>query len=416
MVDSLLQHTMKTQLQQQCNDHNTDTESNPLQEEVSVGQWAITEPQTSQSSSKTLDEIDAELLETEKKRELLLKRHHLTLIQQDNKVLQYMSDIDVMSNNCSEQKNDDSYSEQECASSVASLKQQTEEIIVLMMIKRTLWSEYLSLYYRKTVQEHLDFCCSTETAFLLTFKNYSINKVKILYTMQFLMSESCNIWYHHYATISLKNKSWKYFTQYLLDIVENLVNCQLHSAQVYMKTMQRLNQTVHIFVAHLSILKTQLSLYREDQLMMHLFTKLQPEIRKALFNYQDLSISQESLITLMTHLEGNLHKLFSTQSKKLDDEQSEIIQSQSVHSRIWWVINFMSVKHNMNTASKSSTFMSHSKINSDITCYQCQAKGHYANDCIKSVSNSTINVAAVTQSKNEKVSLKSLHWCNKRQR
>ena len=136
-----------------------------------------------------------------------------------------MSDIDVMSNNHSEQEDDDSCFEQECVLSVVLSKCQTEEIIVLMMIERTLWSEHLSLYYRKTVQEHLDFCCSAETAFLLTLKNYSINKVKILYIMQFLINESHNIWYHHYATISLKNKSWKYFTQYLLDIVENLVNC-----------------------------------------------------------------------------------------------------------------------------------------------------------------------------------------------
>ena len=149
---------------------------------------------------------------------------------------------------------------------------------------------------------------------------------------------------------------------------------------------------------------------------MHLFTKLQSEIRKILFKYQDLSISQESLIVLTACLERNLCKLFSTQSKKLDDEQSEIIQSQSVHSRIWWAVNFMLMKHNMNTASKSSTFVSHFKINLNITYYQCQAKRHYANDCIKSVSNFITNVTAVTQSKNEKVLLKSLHWCNKRWR
>ena len=150
--------------------------------------------------------------------------------------------------------------------------------------------------------------------------------------------------------------------------------------------------------------------------MMHLFIKLWSEIRKILFNYQDLCISWESLIVLTAHLEKNLHKFFDTQSKKLNDEQSKIIQSWSAHSRIWWVINFTSVKHNINTAFKSSIFISHSKTNSDVICYQCQVKRHYANDCIKSVSNSTTNVTAVTQSKNEKVLLKSLCWCNKRQR
>ena len=62
-----------------------------------------------------------------------------------------MSNIDVMSNNHSEQEDNDSHFEQECVLSVVSSKHQTEEIIALIMIKRTLWSEYLSLYYRKTV-------------------------------------------------------------------------------------------------------------------------------------------------------------------------------------------------------------------------------------------------------------------------
>ena len=207
MIDGSLQHTMKTQSQWCLNNHNTDTEFNSLQENLFVDWWVITESQTSQSSLKTLNKIDVELLKTEKERELLLKRCHLALIQRENEALQCMSDIDVMSNNYSEQEDDDSCFEQECVLSVVSSKYQTEEIIVLMMIKRTLWPECLSLYYEKTVQEHLDFCCSTETVFLLTFKNYLTDKAKILYIMQFLISESHNIWYHHYTTISLKNKS-----------------------------------------------------------------------------------------------------------------------------------------------------------------------------------------------------------------
>ena len=80
MIDSLLQCTIKMQLQQHLNDHNTDTEFNSLQENFSVDQWVITESQTSQSSSKALKKINAELLETEKKRKLLFKRCCLTLI------------------------------------------------------------------------------------------------------------------------------------------------------------------------------------------------------------------------------------------------------------------------------------------------------------------------------------------------
>ena len=87
MIDSSLQHTMKMQLQQHLNDHDTDTEFNSLQKNLFIGQWVTAESQTSQDSLKTLDEIDSELLETEKKRELLLKRCHLALIQREIKAL-----------------------------------------------------------------------------------------------------------------------------------------------------------------------------------------------------------------------------------------------------------------------------------------------------------------------------------------
>ena len=40
--------------------------------------------------------------------------------------------------------------------------------------------------------------------------------------------------------------------------------------------------------------------------MMHLFIKLQPEIQKILFNYQNLSNKQNSLIALTVCLKNNM--------------------------------------------------------------------------------------------------------------
>ena len=163
-------------------------------------------------------------------------------------------------------------------------------------------------------------------------------------------------------------------------------------------------------------MKTQLSLYCEDQLIMYLFIKLWLKIREILFNYQDLSISWESLVVLAAHLKRNFHKLFSTQSKKSDDEQSEIIQNHLAYLKIWWATELTLMKHNINAALKSSIFVSCFKINSDITCYQCQVRDHYASHCTKSANTYNLNVTAVTQSKSKKVLLKSLCQHNKRQR
>jgi len=72
---------------------------------------------------------------------------------------------------------------------------------------------------------------------------------------------------------------------YLLNLVKNFVNCQLHNAQAYTEATQKSDQTVYTFTAYLSTLKAQLSLYNKDQLVMHFFIKLHSELKKTLFNY-----------------------------------------------------------------------------------------------------------------------------------
>jgi len=154
-----------------------------------------------------------------------------------------------------------------------------------MMLKRNICSEHLNIYTEKTVQKHLNFVCSAETVFHLMLKNFLKDKAKILYVMQFLMREPQNAWYQHQKTVSFENISWKYFINYLLNFVKDSVNHQLHNVQTYIKTVQKLSQSVHTFVVYLSTLKAQLTSYNEKQLIMHFFTRLQSEIRKILLNY-----------------------------------------------------------------------------------------------------------------------------------
>ncbi len=153
------------------------------------------------------------------------------------------------------------------------------------MLKRNICSECLNIYTEKTVQKHLNFVHSTETVFHLMLKNFLKNEAKILYIMQFLMRKPQNAWYWHQKTVSLEDISWKYFINYLLNLVKDSMNHQLHNAQTYIKAVQKSGQSVHAFAAYLSTLKVQLMLYNEKQLIMHFFTKLQSEIRKILLNY-----------------------------------------------------------------------------------------------------------------------------------
>ena len=72
---------------------------------------------------------------------------------------------------------------------IAFIKQSAENYLSTMMLKRNICSEHLNIYTEKTVQKHLNFVCSAETAFHLMLKNFLKNEAKILYVMQFLMRE-----------------------------------------------------------------------------------------------------------------------------------------------------------------------------------------------------------------------------------
>ncbi len=153
------------------------------------------------------------------------------------------------------------------------------------MLKRNICSEHLNIYTEKTVQKHLNFVHSAETAFCLMLKNFFKDKAKILYIMQFLMRKLQDAWYWHQKIVSLENISWEYFINYFLNFVKDSVNHQLHNVQTYTEAVQKLSQSVHTFAAYLSTLKVQLMSYNEKQLIMHFFTKLQLEIKKVLLNY-----------------------------------------------------------------------------------------------------------------------------------
>jgi hypothetical protein len=164
---------------------------------------------------------------------------------------------------------------------IAFIKRSAENYLSTMMLKRNICSEHLNIYTEKTVQKHLNFVHSTETVFHLMFKTFLRTKQRF-YT-------SCSFWWNHKRCILtsenclFENISWEYFINYLLNLVKDSVNHQLHNVQTYTEAVQKSDQSVH--AVYLSTLKVQLMLYNEKQLIMHFFTKLQLEIKKILLNY-----------------------------------------------------------------------------------------------------------------------------------
>ncbi len=143
-------------------------------------------------SVSTIQGLDNELKQTEKKRDLLLKKCHLASVQRKIQVLQSQDADELLVDNPSDSEADYTFFILKHIQFIAFIKQFAENYLSTIMLKRNICSECLNTYTEKTVQEHLNFVCSTETVFHLMLKNFLKDEAKILYIMQFLMRKPQN--------------------------------------------------------------------------------------------------------------------------------------------------------------------------------------------------------------------------------
>jgi len=137
----------------------------------------------------TIQDLDNELKQAEKKRNLLLKKCHLTSVQREIQVLQCQDVDELLVDNSSDTEVSDNSSILKHTQFTFFIKRSAENYLSVMMFKRNIHSEHLNTYTEKSVQEHLNFIHSVKTVFCLTLKNFTKDEVKILYIMQFLVSE-----------------------------------------------------------------------------------------------------------------------------------------------------------------------------------------------------------------------------------
>ena len=279
-----------------------------------------------ESSAETLHNLNNELTQVRHQQNELLKKWELQQIQEEVCILREVlmknqtlsSDILLIRTLISQQTS--SYS----ASTTS--KWNAAEVPASQNSKWRVWLKKLSSYHEKTIKEHLNWIRDAHTVFHFSSENFSTEKNKVLYAMQYLAGKSKNIWYHHKKTLNWNTLIWAYFEKFLLNIIENSVNCQLNAYQLYINALQQSHQSVHSFEVYLSNLETQIPSIDEAYLVMNFFTRLQVDLWTALTNYQDLLITQDSLMTLTAWLKSNLweedtSKIKCNQSFKSSDKK-----------------------------------------------------------------------------------------------
>ena len=239
----------------------------------------------------------------------------------------------------------------------------------------TLKPEWLPEYYKKNLRKHSNFFHSTDTLFNINTLYFSTERSKIYFIMQYLRGESQNMWYNKLKELKkpelIKKMIFKNFKQFLLDFIENSINHQFHHVQLHQNTKQESQQSIQAFASYLKNLEAHIPLMMKKHCCSTLFTKLQPELRVVFINFQTLPDTFESLVALSARLKQNQWQL----------------PGSAILIKCSWPENGMK-RTNTGQQSKKpkneevSAFNQHKRWTDDknkknVTCYQCNKKGHY---------------------------------------
>lgn len=228
--------------------------------------------------------------------------------------------------------------------------------------------EKLPFYHGKNVREHKDWTYDALNAFRLAPRKFHAGYKKVSWAAQFLRGTPKTLWNEHERTLPPDSLiDWDYFSEFLLDQIEDPVNRELDALQAYEDAKQREGQTTATFNSYLLTLESQLpDLKSERERRNGLLTKLRPDIRAALNNLITIPQTRDGVVTTATRLENNKKRLREYQSTTKPDKKSKL--------------NARDQKEKPKGTDPKGN-QTKGPFFKGITCFNCQKEGHYSSSC-----------------------------------
>ena len=229
----------------------------------------------------------------------------------------------------------------------------------------------------------------SDVAFALTLWNFDDEEDKILWAMQSLKGDPKEQWHNERARAPVIASSWGYFTNFLLDKVEDPVNRQLDINQEFTDAKQRPSQSVAAFDAYLTSLEAQLPPFTESQRTSALMTRLRPKLQEAIIRIGTLPVDRNALLSLAACLETTTRRSHSQSSQgqrlggastgghKGSNRSNNSKPSQEERT----VQSKKDKKENRNSGSKLKSKSKDKEWLKNIECFNCHKKSYYATDC-----------------------------------
>ena len=169
--------------------------------------------------------------------------------------------------------------------------------------------------------------------------------------------------------------TFKNFKQFLLNLVKDPINHQLHHTQLHQNTRQEPQQSIQAFASYLKNLKAHIPPITKKHCHSTLFMKLQSKLKIALTNFQTLPDTFESLVALNTRLKQN--------QQQLSGNATSIKHSQPENSVKGINTGQQSKKPKSEEVSAPNQHkrQTDDKSKESVICYQCNKKGYYKLQC-----------------------------------
>ena len=270
-------------------------------------------------------------------------------------------------------------------------KRPSDEVLIRASKRRNIKPKELPEYHGKSRQEHREWVRDADVAFALTPWNFDDEEDKILWAMQSLKGDPKEQWHNECARAPVIASSWEYFTNFLLDKVEDPVNRQLDINQEFTDAKQRPSQSVAAFDAYLTSLEAQLPPFTESQRTSALMTRLRPELQEAIIRIGTLPVDRNALLLLAACLETTTRRSHARSSQgqwqggaSTGGHKGSNRSNNSKPSQEERTVQSKKDKKENRKPGSGSKFKSKSKDKEwlkNIECFSCHKKGHYATDC-----------------------------------
>jgi hypothetical protein len=318
--------------------------------------------------------IEEQIAQAQRVRDALLKQRELDRINADIERLRSgaVEEPIVANNNRVNQFLDTMDSE---ASTPSTSTKRTRDDFESAAHRSFLKPDTLRDYYGKSVRDHREWVRDAEITFRRCPRYFLKDQDRILFSMASLRGTPKELWFNEEDQHPVDEWTWPSYTDWLLNLIEDPINRQITVAQLYREAEQKPTQGIREFEAYLSSLEAQLPVYTQEQLVMHLFTRLKPSLRQDIVQIGNIPTTRDTLLSAGTRLENN-HKKHSGGGSKPGRTHNalpirEATGNESSKSNT-------NGRHNQSSERKTEQGYNN---HANLECFNCGKKGHISTNC-----------------------------------